>query len=171
MVTEFQVRVRRRIGAPGQHFAGGEQATPMPPDMVDGGVGTVRVEVTDGVLDQVNGVAALDQAAGRAVDTDFRDHTVKNDLAVAQQFQKRICVGILEHVNGLLLEDDLQVAAEVSRQIDLAVWNDVAVREEPTLDLFLAGRASESVGWILAEFGIGRNGRRLRRRSGCRAGR
>ena len=38
----------------------------MPPDMVDGGVGTVRVEVTDGVLDQVDAVVALDQAAGRA---------------------------------------------------------------------------------------------------------
>jgi hypothetical protein len=95
MVTEFRVRVRRRIGAPGQHFAGGEQATAMPPDMVDGGVGTVRVEVTDGVLDQVNEVAALDQAAGRAVDTDFRDHTVKNDLAVAQQFQKESVLGFL----------------------------------------------------------------------------
>jgi hypothetical protein len=64
----------------GQHFAGGEQATGMPLYMVDGGVVTVRVEVTDGVLDQVNGLAALDQAAGRAIDTDLRDHTVKNEL-------------------------------------------------------------------------------------------
>jgi len=38
----------------GQHFARGEQGAAMPPDMVHGGVGTVRVEVTDGVLDQVN---------------------------------------------------------------------------------------------------------------------
>ena len=38
----------------GQHFARGEQAAAMPPDMVHGGVGTVRVEVTDGVLDQLN---------------------------------------------------------------------------------------------------------------------
>ena len=52
----------------------------MPLYMVDGGVVTVRVEVTDGVLDQVNGLAALDQAAGRAIDTDLRDHTVKNEL-------------------------------------------------------------------------------------------
>src|SRR2546428_9071536 len=107
----------------------------MPLDMLDRGVATVRVEVTDGVLDQVDTVVAQDQAAGSAIDTDLRDHTVKNDLAVAQQFQKRICVGIREHVNGLLFEDDLRVAAEVPGQIDLAVGNDVVVREERTLDL------------------------------------
>lgn len=67
----------------------------MPPDMVDGGVAKVRVEVTDGVFDHVYTVIALDQAAGRAIDTDFRDYTVKNDLAVAQQFQNRICVGFV----------------------------------------------------------------------------
>jgi hypothetical protein len=46
----------------GQHFAGGEQATAMPPNMLDGGVATARVQVTSGVLDQVNRVAALDEA-------------------------------------------------------------------------------------------------------------
>lgn len=46
----------------GQHFAR-EQAAAMPPDMVHGGVGTVRVEVTDGVLDQVNMVGARDRAS------------------------------------------------------------------------------------------------------------
>jgi hypothetical protein len=56
--------------------------------------------------------------------------------------QNRICVGIREHVNGLLLEDDLRIAAEVPGQINLAVWNDEVVREERTLDLFLARRAS-----------------------------
>ena len=69
--------------------------------------------------------------------------------------RKRICVGIREHVNGLLFEDDLRVAAEVPGQIDLAVGNDVVVREERTLDLSLAGRAGEAVGRIMAEFGIG----------------
>ena len=42
----------------------------MPPDMLDGGVATVRVEVTDGVLDQVNTVVVQDQAAGRTIDAD-----------------------------------------------------------------------------------------------------
>ena len=41
----------------------GEQAAAMPPDMVHGGVDTVRVEVTDGVLDQVNMVVAQDRAS------------------------------------------------------------------------------------------------------------
>ena len=87
----------------GQHFAGGEQATAMPPDMLDGGVATVRVELTDGVLDQVNTVAVQDQAAGRAIDADFCDHAAKNDLAVAQQFQERICVGSLSQANAWAL--------------------------------------------------------------------
>ncbi len=129
---------------------------------------SVRIEVTDGVLDQVNTVAVQDQAAGRAIDADFCDHAAKNDLAVAQQFQERICVGIREHVDGLLFEDDLRIAAEVPGQIDLAVWNDVVLREERTLDLFLSRRAGEAVGWVLAEFGIDL---RSRRRSGCHAGR
>jgi hypothetical protein len=47
----------------GQHFARGEQAAAMPPDMVHGGVGTVRVEVTDGVLDQLNMVGARDRGS------------------------------------------------------------------------------------------------------------
>ena len=47
----------------GQHFARGEQGAAMPPDMMHGGVGTVRVEVTDGVLDQVNMVVAQDRAS------------------------------------------------------------------------------------------------------------
>jgi hypothetical protein len=47
----------------GQHFARGEQAAEMPPDMVHGGVGAVRVEVTGGVLDQVNMVVAQDRAS------------------------------------------------------------------------------------------------------------
>jgi hypothetical protein len=120
----------------GQHFTGGEQATAMLPDTLDDGVGTVRVEVADRVFDQMDAVVAQDQAAGRAIDTDFRDHTVKNDLAVAQQFQKKIRVGIREHVNGLLLEDDLRIAAEVPGQIDLAIWNGEVVREEGTLTFF-----------------------------------
>ena len=124
--------------------------------------------MTSGVLDHVNTVAALDETADRAIHTDLCDHPVKNDLAVPQQFQKRICVGIREHVNSLLFEDDLRIAAEVPGQIDLAVWNDVVVREERTLDLFLSRRAGETVGWVLAEFGIGL---RSRRRSGCHAGR
>ena len=35
----------------GQHFAGGEQATAMLPDILDGGVTKMRVDVTDSVLD------------------------------------------------------------------------------------------------------------------------
>ena len=143
-----------RLEHTGQHFAGGEQAAAMLPYMLDGRVGALRVAVTNGVFDQVNTVAAPDQAAGRVINTDLCDHTVKNDLAVAQQFQKRIGVGIPEHVNGLLLEDDLRIAAEVSGQIDLAVGNGKVVREERTFDLFLAGRAGEAVGWIFSEFGI-----------------
>ena len=139
----------------GQHFTGGEQATAMLPDTLDDAVGTVRVEVADGVFDQMDAVVAQDQAAARAIDTDFRDHTVKNDLAVAQQFQKKIRVGIREHVNGLLLEDDLRIAAEVPGQIDLAVWNGEVVREEGTLYLFLSRGAGEAMGRILVEFGIG----------------
>ena len=80
----------------GQHFAGGKQATPMPPDMVGGGAATARVEVTDGVLDQVNTVVALDQAAGCRLDTDLRDHAIKNDLAVApRSFRSESILGFV----------------------------------------------------------------------------
>jgi len=47
----------------GQHFAPGEQAAAMPPAMLHDGVGTVRVEVTDGVLERVNMVVAQDLAS------------------------------------------------------------------------------------------------------------
>ena len=45
MVPEFQAGSRGGLERTGQRFARGEQAAAMPPDMVHGGVGTVRVEV------------------------------------------------------------------------------------------------------------------------------
>ena len=70
--------------------------------------------VTDGILrkcqahSQMRGYhASMPRSPpkqGRAIDTDFWDDTV-----AAQQVQNRIRVGIREHINGLLLEDDLRI--------------------------------------------------------------
>jgi len=118
------------------------------------GQATVRVEGTNGVLDQVDTKVAPDQAAGSMVDAYLGDHAVKNDLGSSYQSQKGLCVGIGKYINSLLLEDDLGIAAEVPGQVDLAVRNRAMLRQECTLNFSLARRALETVGWILVELRI-----------------
>jgi len=123
-------------------------------DKVARGHSTVRVEGTNGVLDQVDTKVAPDQSAGSMVDAYLRDHTVKNDLGSSDQSEQGLCVGIGEHINRLFLEDDLRTAVEVPGQIDRAVRNREISRQKCALNLSLARRALETVRWILVELRI-----------------
>jgi hypothetical protein len=123
-------------------------------DKMARGLAAVRVEGTHRILDQVDAEVAPDQTARSMIDAYLRDHTVENDLRSSYQSQQGLSVGIAEHINGLFLENDLGIATEVAGQLDLAIRNREIVRQERALNLSLARRALEAVGWILAEFRI-----------------
>jgi hypothetical protein len=84
----------------------------------------VRVEVTDGGSDQVKAVPPLDQAARRALDTDFRDHAVKNDFAWVAitgvgRVSNKIITGKLEEITDIGARPSLYPASNASHRATL----------------------------------------------------
>jgi len=80
----------------------------------DCGLGFRGVEMLNGIAHEIYPVATLDEATGGAIHADFCDDAIQDDLAIlAELLQQLLHVGIGENIEGLLLNNDLRVGAEI----------------------------------------------------------